>query len=114
MPSWPNYAPSCWFAGEASDGTIHAPVAADARRSSAAGPSGRSGPTTGDSIPGLISELVYGGYKPLNAAVIAAKTNRTAGEYVNPTPATPVKEIVDAFPAVLDKHLAEWSKNPPA
>jgi len=57
---------------------------------------------------------VYGGYKPLNAAVIAAKTNRTAGEYVNPTPATPVKEIVDAFPAVLDKHLAEWSKNPPA
>lgn len=67
---------------------------------------------TGDTITGLVSGLVYAGYKPLDAAIIAAKTNRTAGEYVRPTPATLVKEIADAFPAVLEKHLAEWSKSP--
>ena len=66
---------------------------------------------TGDTITGLVSGLVYAGYKPLDAAIIAVKTNRTAGQYVNPTPATPVKEIVDAFPAVLNKYLIEWSKN---
>ncbi len=67
---------------------------------------------TGDTITGLVSGLVYAGYKPLDAAVIAAKTNRVAGQYVNPTPATLVKEIADAFPAVLEKHLAAWSEKP--
>jgi hypothetical protein len=65
---------------------------------------------TGDTITGLVSGLVYAGYKPLDAAIIAVKTNRTAGQYVNPTPATQVKEIVDAFPPVLNKYLGEWSK----
>ena len=67
---------------------------------------------TGDTITGLVSGLVYAGYKPLDAAIIAVKTNRTAGQYVNPTPATQVKEIADTFPAVLNKYLIEWSKNP--
>ena len=67
---------------------------------------------TGDTITGLVSGLVYAGYKPLDAAIIAAKTNRTAGQYLNPTPATQVKEIADAFPAVLEKYLAGWSANP--
>jgi len=69
---------------------------------------------TGDTITGLVSGLVYGGYRPLDAAIIATKTNRAAGRSVNPTPATLVKEIADAFPAVLDKYLSEWSKNPAA
>lgn len=69
---------------------------------------------TGDTITGLVSGLVYAGYRPLDAAIIATKTNRAAGQSVNPTPATLVKEIADAFPAVLDKYLSEWSKKPAA
>jgi NAD(P)H-hydrate repair Nnr-like enzyme with NAD(P)H-hydrate dehydratase domain len=67
---------------------------------------------TGDTVTGLVSALVYAGYKPLDAAIIAVKTNRTAGQYVNPTPATPVKEIINAFPAVLNKYIIKWSKYP--
>ncbi len=65
---------------------------------------------TGDTITGLVSALVYGGLKPAAAAIIAARTNRMAGELANPTPATPVREIVDQFPTVLAEHLAQWAE----
>ncbi|MFH1640104.1 MAG: NAD(P)H-hydrate dehydratase [Chloroflexota bacterium] len=67
---------------------------------------------TGDTITGMVSALVYAGYKPVDAAVIAVRTNRAAGEMAQPTPATTVREIVDRFPDVFRKNLAVWGSAP--
>jgi NAD(P)H-hydrate repair Nnr-like enzyme with NAD(P)H-hydrate dehydratase domain len=60
---------------------------------------------TGDTITGLVSALVFAGYTPYKAAVIAAGTNRMAGEFTRPTPATKVSQIIDRFPAVMGHYL---------
>ncbi|MFH1663186.1 MAG: NAD(P)H-hydrate dehydratase [Chloroflexota bacterium] len=65
---------------------------------------------TGDTITGLVSAFVYAGLKPKEAAVIAAKTNRMAGKYAKPTPATKVGQIIDQFPAVFEEYLCKWSE----
>jgi NAD(P)H-hydrate repair Nnr-like enzyme with NAD(P)H-hydrate dehydratase domain len=64
---------------------------------------------TGDTITGLLSALVYGGLEPHEAAIIAARANRTAGRFARATPATEVRQIIDQFPAVFKKHLCQWS-----
>jgi len=64
---------------------------------------------TGDTITGLVAALSYIGLEPHEAAIIAAKTNRMAGQFAKPTPATRVSEIIDKFPAVFEKYLCEWS-----
>lgn len=64
---------------------------------------------TGDTITGLVSALVYAGLKPYEAAIIAAKTNRMAGKFAQPTPATKVRQIIDQFPAVFKEYLSQWS-----
>jgi NAD(P)H-hydrate repair Nnr-like enzyme with NAD(P)H-hydrate dehydratase domain len=63
---------------------------------------------TGDTITGLVSALVYAGLDPKEAAVVACLTNRMAGQLARPTPATPVREIVDKFPAVLAQYYDQW------
>ena len=63
---------------------------------------------TGDTITGLVSALVYAGFKPHEAAVAAVRTNRVAGEFAKPTPATKVSRIIDEFPAVFEQYLQEW------
>ncbi len=63
---------------------------------------------TGDTITGLATGLVAAGLNPTEAAIIAAKTNRMAGYYAQPTPATMICDIIKHFPAVLNQHLAEW------
>lgn len=65
---------------------------------------------TGDTITGLVSALVYAGLEPKAAAIVACRTNRTAGKWVQPTPATKVRQIVDQFPAVLGQHYAQWTQ----
>jgi len=65
---------------------------------------------TGDTITGLVSALVYADLEPHEAAVIAAKANRMAGKFVQPTPATKVRQIVDQFPAVFKEYLCQWSE----
>jgi len=65
---------------------------------------------TGDTITGLVSALVYADLKPHQAAIIAAKTNRMAGKYAQPTPATKVNQIIKQFPAVFKEHLCQWSE----
>ena len=65
---------------------------------------------TGDTITGLVSAFVYAGLKPKEAAIVAAKTNRMAGKFAQPTPATKVAQIIDQFPAVFEKYLCEWSE----
>lgn len=49
---------------------------------------------TGDTITGIVSALISGGYEPVRASVIASMANRLAGQLCNPTPATKVFEIV--------------------
>lgn len=49
---------------------------------------------TGDTLTGIVSALIYGGYAVEEAAIIAAKINRLAGELACPTPGTQVSEIV--------------------
>ncbi|MBA7478107.1 ATP-dependent (S)-NAD(P)H-hydrate dehydratase [subsurface metagenome] len=65
---------------------------------------------TGDTITGLVSALVYGGLEPCEAAIVACKTNRMAGKFAQPTPATKVRQIVDQFPPVLREYLCQWSE----
>lgn len=65
---------------------------------------------TGDTITGLVAALVYAGLEPHEAAIIAAKTNRMAGKFANPTPATKVAEIIKQFPAVFREYLCSWSE----
>jgi len=65
---------------------------------------------TGDTITGLVSAFVYAGLEPKEAAIVASKTNRMAGKFAQPTPATKVAQIIDQFPAVFEKYLCEWSE----
>jgi NAD(P)H-hydrate repair Nnr-like enzyme with NAD(P)H-hydrate dehydratase domain len=64
---------------------------------------------TGDTVTGLVAALVYAELEPYEAAVIAAKANRMAGEYARATPATRVRHIIDQFPAVFKDNLCQWS-----
>ncbi len=64
---------------------------------------------TGDTITGTVSALVYAGLETHEAAIIAAKANRTAGKFAIVTPATRVSRVIAQFPAVFKKYLCEWS-----
>jgi len=64
---------------------------------------------TGDTITGLVSAFVYAGLELHESAIIAAKANRMAGKFAQPTPATKVREIVKQFPAVFKEYLCKWS-----
>lgn len=64
---------------------------------------------TGDTITGLVSAFLQAGLEPHEAAIIAAKANRMAGKYANPTPATRITEIIARFPEAFKDHLCEWS-----
>jgi ADP-dependent NAD(P)H-hydrate dehydratase / NAD(P)H-hydrate epimerase len=69
---------------------------------------------TGDTISGMLGALVAGGLSPLEAARVAARANRVAGLYAGAGPATKIKDIVAALPAVFRDHLDQWRhlKNP--
>ncbi len=60
---------------------------------------------TGDTLTGVAAALVYAGYPATEAARLAAKTNRLAGQYANPNPATQVCEIIRHIPTSLEKVL---------
>jgi NAD(P)H-hydrate repair Nnr-like enzyme with NAD(P)H-hydrate dehydratase domain len=64
---------------------------------------------TGDTITGMVSAFIAAGLEPLEAAVIAAKANRTAGKIANVNPATGIAEVIAAFPGVFKSYLCEWS-----
>lgn len=65
---------------------------------------------TGDTITGLVSALVFAGLELSGAAIIAAKANRMAGKFAQPTPATKVRQIVEHFPAVFKEYFGQWSE----
>ncbi|MDI6889625.1 MAG: NAD(P)H-hydrate dehydratase [Thermodesulfovibrionales bacterium] len=56
---------------------------------------------TGDTLTGIVSALIHGGYAIEDAAIIAAKINRMAGKLANPTPGTQVSEIIMHIPKAL-------------
>ena len=60
---------------------------------------------TGDTITGLVSALAYAGYDLVDAALYAARINRIAGLLANPTPATPISEIIPHIPAAMEQVL---------
>jgi NAD(P)H-hydrate repair Nnr-like enzyme with NAD(P)H-hydrate dehydratase domain len=64
---------------------------------------------TGDTITGMVSAFVYAGLEPHEAAIIAARANRTAGEMAGVSPATRVGRVVEKLPEVFRKYLCEWS-----
>lgn len=56
---------------------------------------------TGDLITGTVTALLMAGYSMLDAAAIAARTNRILGDLTNPTPATQVAQILPRLPDAL-------------
>jgi NAD(P)H-hydrate repair Nnr-like enzyme with NAD(P)H-hydrate dehydratase domain len=64
---------------------------------------------TGDTITGLVAAFVYAGLEPHEAAIIAARANRTAGRMAEANPATRVSQVIAHFPDVFRKYLCEWS-----
>ncbi len=62
---------------------------------------------TGDTLTGLACALISQGRPIPEAARIAALTNRLAGIYAKPTPATQVMEIISQIPKALAQALEE-------
>ncbi|MEW6215505.1 MAG: NAD(P)H-hydrate dehydratase [Nitrospirota bacterium] len=60
---------------------------------------------TGDTLTGIVSALIHGGYAIGEAAFIAAKINRLAGELAQPTPGAQVSEIIIHLPRALSMAL---------
>ncbi|MFH2092419.1 MAG: NAD(P)H-hydrate dehydratase [Pseudomonadota bacterium] len=64
---------------------------------------------TGDTITGIVTALAGTRIQILKAAKIAAKVNRVAGLYANPTPATQVDAIIRHIPQALETVLKEYN-----
>ncbi len=64
---------------------------------------------TGDTVTGLVSALMAAGFPTLEAAVCAAKANRTAGAELGARPDHRADDVVRMFPRVFEKHLCEWA-----
>jgi NAD(P)H-hydrate repair Nnr-like enzyme with NAD(P)H-hydrate dehydratase domain len=62
---------------------------------------------TGDTITGAVAALVYGGWEPVQASLIAARMNRIAGLLCNPTPATQIGDLIARIPEALKQVLAK-------
>jgi hypothetical protein len=60
---------------------------------------------TGDTVTGVVSALVASGMDVEKAAVLAARVNRLAGLYANPTPATQVIELIEHIPKAMSEIL---------
>jgi len=56
---------------------------------------------TGDSLTGILSALIYGGYEKVDACIKAAGINRIAGKLAQPDPATSILKILDKIPDAL-------------
>lgn len=58
---------------------------------------------TGDTLTGVVSALIAAGMDVESACTKAAKVNRLAGLYANPSPATQVYEIIKQIPRALEE-----------
>ncbi len=64
---------------------------------------------TGDTITGIMAALLDAELEPHEAAIIAAKANRMAGQFAKASPATKISQIVEQLPAVFAEYLCIWS-----
>lgn len=64
---------------------------------------------TGDTLTGLLCALCGSDFKLTDAAVLAARGNRWAGYYAEPTPATQIAELIDKIPQALNKVLNQYT-----
>lgn len=62
---------------------------------------------TGDTVTGIVSALVASGMDVEKAAVLAARVNRLAGLYANPTPATQVIDLIQQIPKAMAEVLKQ-------
>jgi len=60
---------------------------------------------TGDTLTGILSALIYGGFEVERAALLAARANRIAGWLASPTPMTQVAEIIARIPQAVTQVL---------
>jgi hypothetical protein len=60
---------------------------------------------TGDTLTGILSALICGGFDIDRAALLAARANRIAGRLAAPTPMTQVAEIIARIPQALGQAL---------
>jgi NAD(P)H-hydrate repair Nnr-like enzyme with NAD(P)H-hydrate dehydratase domain len=58
---------------------------------------------TGDTLTGIVSALIHQGMDIERACMLAARTNRRAGELAEPTPATQIDAIIDRIPEAIDR-----------
>ncbi len=61
---------------------------------------------TGDTLTGIVTALIASGTPIPDAAITAAHTNRWAGLYANPTPASQVTDIISHIPKALQNVLS--------
>jgi hypothetical protein len=60
---------------------------------------------TGDTLTGIVSALIHGGYAIEEASIMAARINRLSGELAHSTPGTQVSEIIRYIPRALSMAL---------
>jgi hypothetical protein len=65
---------------------------------------------TGDTVTGIVSALVASGLSVKDSAILAAKVNRVAGLYANPTPATQVIDLIQHIPRAMVEILKDRGK----
>ena len=63
---------------------------------------------TGDTLTGIITALMAIDMPVPMAAEVAAKTNRLAGFYANPTPASSIIEVIHQIPRALAEVLKRF------
>ncbi len=66
---------------------------------------------TGDTLTGILGGLIASGKELDQGAIIAAKVNRLAGHYAQPSPGTQVGEIIQYIPKAIEEVLKAESKN---
>jgi len=66
---------------------------------------------TGDSLTGTAAALAGSGYHIAEAAEIASKVNRVAGQMAEPDPATQIDRIIDHLPEALEKVIGSRYSN---
>ncbi|NWG01935.1 MAG: sugar kinase [Syntrophaceae bacterium] len=60
---------------------------------------------TGDTLTGIVAALISSGMELRQAAIVAARVNRLAGSYAQPSPGTQVSEIIPHLPKALEEIL---------
>jgi NAD(P)H-hydrate repair Nnr-like enzyme with NAD(P)H-hydrate dehydratase domain len=68
---------------------------------------------TGDTLTGIVGALISTDMHVIEAASVAAQTNRLAGYHAKPTAATQVMDIVSHIPKALEELLREGDKARP-